>query len=216
MLSHQPAEDPLHRVHLLARRIQVRPQHLIDNRLERIQAGLAGRQLLTRLRPRRRQRLTNHPAVHVVLPRQSAHRQALRPGIPADRREQLDLGLRRHKRPPHAGHADPPTTRSTVGPQLTKPAPPAPRVGPELTYRWGRNSPAEPAPAARPGTACSRRTTPVPFQGLRKSGAEHQGRRTSPRRDDAAGESASLAEPRDSLNGWGGFPDHATQPWAGR
>src|ERR1019366_2987469 len=143
MLSHQPVEDPLHRVQLLARRIQVRPQHLTDSRLERIQPALARRQLLTWLRPRRRQRLANHPAMHVVLPRQGAHAQALRPGIPADRREQPWTSA--PLAPPHAGHADPPTARSTVGPQPTKPAPPAPRVGPELTYRWGRNSPAEPA-----------------------------------------------------------------------
>jgi hypothetical protein len=73
VLSHQPVEDPLHRVHLLARRIQVRPQHLIDGRLERIQAGLARRQLLTRLRPRRRQRLPHQPPVHLIPACHSAH-----------------------------------------------------------------------------------------------------------------------------------------------
>ena len=124
VLGHQPVEDPLYRVPLLARRIQVRPQHLIDSRLERIQAGLARRQLLARRRPRRRQRLPHQPPVHLVLPRQSAHRQALRPGIPADRREQLDLGLRRHKRP------------LTLGTPILPPQ----------DQRWGHNSPNPPHP----------------------------------------------------------------------
>ncbi len=44
--GHQPVEDPLHRVHLPARRIQIRPQHLINNRLEQIQARFRGRSFL--------------------------------------------------------------------------------------------------------------------------------------------------------------------------
>lgn len=53
VLLDQPLEDPGDRVPLLARRVQVRPQDLVDNRLVRVQRGGSGRQLLTRLWPGR-------------------------------------------------------------------------------------------------------------------------------------------------------------------
>jgi hypothetical protein len=56
VLVEKPLEDPLHRVPLLARRVQVGPQHLVDQRLVRIQPRRPRWKLLPRLRPGRRQR----------------------------------------------------------------------------------------------------------------------------------------------------------------
>jgi hypothetical protein len=44
VLVHQPAVDPRDRVPLLARRVQVRFQDLVDDRLERVQLRRPGRQ----------------------------------------------------------------------------------------------------------------------------------------------------------------------------
>ncbi|HEV7654422.1 MAG TPA: hypothetical protein VGP36_06765 [Mycobacteriales bacterium] len=52
VLVQQPVEDPLGGVPLLARCIQIHPQHCIDRRLERIQLGRPRCRLLPRLRPR--------------------------------------------------------------------------------------------------------------------------------------------------------------------
>lgn len=57
ILTDQPIEDPSRGVPLLARRVQIRPQHLIDHRLERIQPSRPRLHLLARLGPRRHQRL---------------------------------------------------------------------------------------------------------------------------------------------------------------
>jgi hypothetical protein len=67
VLIEQPVKDPLDGVPLLARRIQIRPQHLVDQQLVGIKPGLAWRQLLTRFRPHRRQRLGHRPSGHPVL-----------------------------------------------------------------------------------------------------------------------------------------------------
>ncbi|WP_217241038.1 hypothetical protein, partial [Streptomyces sp. AC555_RSS877] len=56
VLVHEPVEDPLDRVTLLARRIQIRPEHLVDQRLVGIQAGATRPRLLPRLWPDRLQR----------------------------------------------------------------------------------------------------------------------------------------------------------------
>lgn len=98
VLVEKPLEDPLHRVPLLARRIQVGPQHLVDQRLVGIQPRRPRRKLLPGLRPGRRQRLLHRQEPDTVLPLKSTARQT-RLRITADRRVQIDLGLRQHPGP---------------------------------------------------------------------------------------------------------------------
>lgn len=98
MLIDQPVEDTLGGVPLLARRVQVRAQHLVNQRLEGIDPGRPGRELLPRLRPRGLQRLLHRGVTDPVLAHQSAFPQ---PGtvITADRRVQIDPRLWRHRQP---------------------------------------------------------------------------------------------------------------------
>ncbi len=93
----QPVEDALGGVPLLRRRVKIHPQHLVDQRLERIQPRRAGRQRLTRLGPDRGQRLLHRAEAHVVLALDGSDGQP-RSRIAADRRIQLDLGLGLHQR----------------------------------------------------------------------------------------------------------------------
>lgn len=99
MLIEQPVEDALGGVTLLARRVQVRPQHLIHQRLERIDPGRPRRELLPRLRPRGLQCLLHRGMTDPVLAHQGAFAQ---PGmmVTADRRVQIGPRLRSHRRPP--------------------------------------------------------------------------------------------------------------------
>ena len=90
VLLDQPVKDPGDRVPLLARRVQIRPQDLVDHRLVRVQRGGPGRQLLTRLRPGRVQGLPHRPPRHAVLALKLPHRHAAAMVTP-DRRVQLDL-----------------------------------------------------------------------------------------------------------------------------
>ncbi|MFD5342045.1 hypothetical protein [Streptomyces hawaiiensis] len=76
VLLDQPVKDPGDRVPLLAWRVQIRPQDLIDHRLVRIQSGGSGRQLLTRFRPGRVQRIPYRPPGHAVLALRPPHRHA--------------------------------------------------------------------------------------------------------------------------------------------
>lgn len=97
VLVQEPVEDPLDRVTLLARRIQIRPEHLVDQRLVGIQAGPARPRLLPRLRPDRLQRGLHRAESDSVLTHQGPVRHPY-PGITADRRVQVDLGFRwRHR-----------------------------------------------------------------------------------------------------------------------
>lgn len=120
VLGHQPIEDPLVGMTLLAGRVQVHPQHRIDRRFERIQPGLARRRLLTRLRPRRSQRFSHRTTVHPVLTAQRTDAHTLDPRVPPDRSKHLNLGHPRHLRSL--------TSRSTSS------VPPQP-------LGWGQNSP---------------------------------------------------------------------------
>ncbi|MFF3767364.1 hypothetical protein ACFYYR_25220 [Streptomyces sp. NPDC001922] len=109
VLLDQPVEDPGDRVPLLARRVQIRPQDLVDHRLVRIQPGGPRRQLLAGLRPGRVQRLAYRPPGHAVLALKLPHRQAAAMVTP-DRRVQLDL---RHLR--HDQHLSPGASRCCPG-----------------------------------------------------------------------------------------------------
>ncbi len=95
VLLDQPVEDPGDRVPLLARRVEVRPKHLVDHRLVGIQRRRPRRKLLAGLRPDRVHGLLHGPPRHVVLALKLAH---LHTGtvITPDRRVQLDLGHLRH------------------------------------------------------------------------------------------------------------------------
>lgn len=109
MFLDQPVEDPGDRVPLLARRVQVRPQDLVDHRLVAVQPGRPRRQLLARLRPGRVQRLPHRPPRHAVLALKPPHRHAATVVTP-DRRVQLDL---RHPR--HDQHLSPGACRRCPG-----------------------------------------------------------------------------------------------------
>ncbi|MEU8883259.1 hypothetical protein [Streptomyces hydrogenans] len=63
----QPMEDPDVRVPLHARRVQVRPQDLVDHRLVAIHSGRPRRQHLARPRPGRIRSLPRRPPRHAVL-----------------------------------------------------------------------------------------------------------------------------------------------------
>ncbi|MFH9554486.1 hypothetical protein [Streptomyces sp. NPDC017435] len=91
----QAVEDPRDRVPLLARRVQIRPQHLIDEGFVQIQRGRPRRQLLPWLGPDRAHGLADRPPSHVVLALDfpDLHTAAV---VAADRRVQLDLRHLRH------------------------------------------------------------------------------------------------------------------------
>lgn len=93
VLVDQPVEDPLDGVPLLARGVQVNPQHLVDQRLVRIQPCSPGPRSLPGLRPHRLQRRFDRAESDTVLAHQSPVGHP-RPGITADRRVQINLGLR--------------------------------------------------------------------------------------------------------------------------
>lgn len=98
MLLKQPVEDAFRGVSLLARRVQINPQHLVNQRLVGIQAGLPRRQLLARPGPGRLQCVLHGGVADAVL----AHHGPLRhpsTAVPTDRRVQLDPRSRRHRRP---------------------------------------------------------------------------------------------------------------------
>ena len=133
MLGHQPVKDPLGGMPLLARGIKISPQDPVDRLFVPIQAGRARGKLLPRPGPRRRQRQRHGPPAHPVLPGQIPARQSIDPGVPADRRVELDPRHRLHARlPPHlpqsAGkhpeHADPPTPAHRWSQDSPTPSPP--------------------------------------------------------------------------------------------
>lgn len=111
----QPVEDPLSGVPLFGRRIQVGPQHPVDQGLVRIKPGLLAPLSLARLRPLPIQRPPNRPPCHVVPALQSPQRHT-QPVILTDRGVQIDLRLRvPHEAP--SGMSTP--HRPTASPQLT-------------------------------------------------------------------------------------------------
>ncbi len=116
VLIQQPRVDPLHRVPLLTGRIQIRPQPLIDHRLERIEPRGSPLRRLARSRLGTSQCLTHQAPVHPVLAGQRPDRHALTPRIAPDPLEQL--GLRgRHGGLLDAGqHQEPPTATPAAGP----------------------------------------------------------------------------------------------------
>ncbi|MDH6493702.1 hypothetical protein M2157_009789 [Streptomyces sp. SAI-127] len=130
VLVEQPVENPLHRVFLLRRRVEVRPQHPVDHRLVRVKPGRTRRLLLAGLGPIRVQGLADRPPGHPVLALQSTHRQT-GTVVTADRRVQLDLARRYvHSNPQREKHTDRPTARLQVPSKLgnitlhdTKPPP---------------------------------------------------------------------------------------------
>ena len=91
MLIDQPRQNPSRRVALLLRRVQIRTQHLVNHRLERLQPRRHPRRVPTRRRHRRFQRLAHRPPMHPMPVRQRTDRQPLDPMIPANRRELLHL-----------------------------------------------------------------------------------------------------------------------------
>src|SRR5262245_58946659 len=96
VLGDQPIEDPLHRMPLFPRRIQVSTQDYVDHWLERVQLRRPRGWLLPRRRPRRRQRLDDRAPSNVVLTLRRTLRHP-RTGIPADRRVKLYLRHWRHR-----------------------------------------------------------------------------------------------------------------------
>jgi len=90
VLLNEPMEDPRDRVPLLSRRIQVRPQHLVDHELVRIESSSARRELLPWFRPGGVHRLPHRPVRHPVLALQGSHRHPSTVVTP-DRRIQLNL-----------------------------------------------------------------------------------------------------------------------------
>jgi hypothetical protein len=119
VLVQQPVEDPFDGMPLLARRIQVHPQDLVDRQLERVKTRAPRRRLLPRRRPHRLQCQRDRLAAHPVLGRQSPAGQPFDLCVTADRRIQLDLGKW------HLGH-----------PGLLD----APRILPPQGPQWSQNS----------------------------------------------------------------------------
>jgi hypothetical protein len=168
MLVDQPVEDPFDRMPLFTRRVQIGPQHLIDQRRIRIQPARTRRHLLPRLRPRRRQRFLHRPETNPELSLHCSVGHAL-PGGTADRRIQLELGHRRHGRSsrriaPRCSHHKPP---SAVKTQQHHPTPTTPAAAPnrqtlsKLTYKTIPRIPAAISPGRHientsisPGLSC--------------------------------------------------------------
>jgi hypothetical protein len=144
VLGDEPVEDALDGVPLLAWRVQVGPQDLVDPRLVGVQPARPGRQRLARLGPRRRQRLGDGAPAHPVLALQGTARQP-GPRVTADRHVQLDPGPR-HRRLP---------TRNGTG--ILSPSRP---VVSKLTYTTFRPQGAVPPPANKRGHFSS--TEPAP------------------------------------------------------
>jgi hypothetical protein len=92
VLVHQPVEDPLSGVPLLGRRVQIRPQNPVDQRLVRIEPRLPAPVLPARLRPLTVQRPPHRPPRDVVLALQRPLRHAPLM-VTADRCVQIDLRL---------------------------------------------------------------------------------------------------------------------------
>ncbi len=155
----QPVKDPGDRVPLLARRVEVRPQDLVDRRLERIQGGGTGRELLARLRPGRVQRLPHRPPRHAVLALKLPHRHAA-PMVTPDRRVQLDL---RHPR--HDQHLSPRASRCCPGkrPGASQTHQHHPTVdrGASQTHRQVTSLLLDKASAHTPGDASGASTSPL-------------------------------------------------------
>jgi hypothetical protein len=116
MLVDQPSQHPPSRVTLLLRRVQIRPQHVVDRGLERRQPLRGPRRCLARRRDRARQCLPHRSPMHVMLRSQLADRQTVDPRVASDRREQL------HTRP----HPSAPFV-------ITSPS--------VITLRWGQFKP---------------------------------------------------------------------------
>jgi len=74
MLVPQPGPDPMRRVPLLARRLPVRFQHLLDMLFDRSQPRLFPIGLLPVRRDRARDRLAHHPPVNAMLPSKALDR----------------------------------------------------------------------------------------------------------------------------------------------
>ena len=119
MLVPQPLPGPPGGMPLLARRVQVLPQHRVDQRRDRVPRGRRPLWHLPRRRHRRRQRLPHHPPVHPVLPGNRPDPQAP-PVILPDRREQ------RHPVPSHpppvSGKQQNVTTIHAAAPHVPQPA----------------------------------------------------------------------------------------------
>jgi hypothetical protein len=109
VLVHQPRQDPPGGMPLLLRRVQILPQHRVDQRLHRIQRRRREHPRLPRRRHRARQRLPHRPPVHPVPVCQLPDRQPLPAMITPDRLEQL------HPRS-HLPWPLPPGTETLQGP----------------------------------------------------------------------------------------------------
>ncbi len=137
VLFNQPGQDPRRGMALFARCVQIRTQHPVDHRLERIQLRRPPHRLLPCRRHSRRQSLPHGPPVHTMASRQCTDREFLDPGIPTNRSEQL------HPRS-HPGHQQPSCvshdTKARVGPDQTATTTPARR-------KWGQ---IRPPPCATP------------------------------------------------------------------
>src|SRR5262249_5022595 len=101
VLIDQPGHHATGGMALLAGRVEISPQHRIDQRFGRIQTRRRERTPLTRRRHRGLQRLTDRAPVHPVTGSELADPHTIAPGIAADRLIQL------HPRP----QPGPPTSR---------------------------------------------------------------------------------------------------------
>jgi hypothetical protein len=117
---------------MLARRGQVLPQHLIDPPRHRLPDRRSPHRDLTIRRHRRRDRLPDRPAVHVILPRQRPDRHPMALPVKADRREQLHSPL--HPAPPDQ-EEHPTQPRSGQPAQMSRNTP---GVSPATPTRWGQ------------------------------------------------------------------------------
>lgn len=98
VLVQQPVVDPLDGVPLLPRRGQIRREYGVDHRPVGVQPRFPRTHLLPRLRHRRDQSPLHGLEADAVLPHERPQRHA-GPGVTADRRVQIDLGLWQHPSP---------------------------------------------------------------------------------------------------------------------
>ena len=101
VLIDQPFPDPQRGMTLLPRRVQILPQHRINQRLHRVQHRRRPDRHLPRRRFGRGQRLADRSPVHPMPQRQLADRHIrIIPTVPTDRFEHPDTTPNRHSSPP--------------------------------------------------------------------------------------------------------------------
>lgn len=135
VLLDQPIADPQRGMTLLARRVQIRPEHRVDQRLHRVQHRRRTHRHLPRRWLRRGEGLPHRPPVDPMPHRELADRHIrIIPPVPTDRFEHPDTTPNRHSGPPSRSSTNLPST----------------------SVRWGQIRPSQPPRSVAAGARSDR------------------------------------------------------------